>query len=428
MGWMRRVARLPAVSWRPRRFGVPVRGQANVADPSRGTIVALVFPSLALGLGIWWLGRAEASGAPLWLVLALLAAPAAAERIAIQIGPRSWYTACTPVIILAGLLGGPLVGLAAGFASQTARTEAVWRRRFAEGGIGALQGFTAGAVGLGGWGGTNEATLVAAAAGLTALAINTAGRAFVMLERRTRPFWSIWGRGIAIDVLEAAIATPLLAVLLVVSTSSPALVVGVNLSVLLILSIAHRLRQDTVSELETEQANARRDQLTGAPNRRAFEEALVAEHSRIVRGGLPAGLYVIDLDRFKSINDQFGHGVGDEVLTAIVGRLRDGLRPSDVVARWGGEEITVLAPGLRARHSLEEFGERIRSLVSDEPLVTSTSPLRVTASVGGTLLDGSTTPGEAMRRADGALYEAKLTRDASSVALPPRPSLRLESA
>ena len=78
---------------------------------------------------------------------------------------------------------------------------------------------------------------------------------------------------------------------------------------------------------------------------------MVAEHSRVVRGAVPAGLFVVDLDRFKSVNDRFGHGVGDEVLIEVVRRLTDGLRPSDVVARWGGEEITVLAPGVRAAAS-----------------------------------------------------------------------------
>ena len=55
---------------------------------------------------------------------------------------------------------------------------------------------------------------------------------------------------------------------------------------------------------------------------------MTAEHARVVRGALPAGLFVVDLDRFKSVNDRFGHGVGDEVLVEVVRRLTDGLRPS----------------------------------------------------------------------------------------------------
>ena len=115
---------------------------------------------------------------------------------------------------------------------------------------------------------------------------------------------------------------------------------------LAMLTIAHHLRLTTIEALDAERANARRDQLTGAPNRRAFEEALAGEHARVVRGSLPAGLFVVDIDRFKAINDRFGHAVGDEALVTVVRRLTESLRPSDVVARWGGEEITVLAPGI----------------------------------------------------------------------------------
>ena len=155
---------------------------------------------------------------------------------------------------------------------------------------------------------------------------------------------------------------------------------------------------------------------------------MAAEHARVVRGAVPAGLFVVDLDRFKSVNDRFGHAVGDEVLTEVVRRLTDGLRPHDVVARWGGEEITVLAPGIKGRRQLEQAGERIRELVNEIPIATSTTALPVTVSVGGTLLDGSVSPATAFHRADGALYEAKRTRDASAVALPPRLTLHLESA
>jgi diguanylate cyclase (GGDEF)-like protein len=168
--------------------------------------------------------------------------------------------------------------------------------------------------------------------------------------------------------------------------------------------------------------------LTGAPNRRAFEEALTAEHARIVRGSLPAGLFVVDVDRFKSVNDRFGHAVGDEALVAVVRRLTESLRPSDVVARWGGEEITVLAPALGSRQALERFARRIRSIVADVPLETSADAISLTVSVGATLLDGSIAPLAALRYADEALYGAKQTRDAAAVRLPPARVLRVGTA
>ena len=362
----------------------------------------------------------------------LLALAAAASQAVVQLGPRSWYTAATPVVVLVGLLGGPLLGVAAGFATQLIHPGAVWRRVGAEGGVAALQGLAAGLVGLALLGGDelsgSLAAATAALAMLAAVGVNSVCRFLIILERHPSRLIELWTRGLRVDLLETVLVVPLLSVLLIAEGANAPLVAATAASLLAMILIAQRSRESTAAALAAEQANARRDQLTGAPNRRAFEEAMIAEHARVVRGGLPAGLFVIDLDRFKSVNDRFGHRVGDEVLIEVVRRLSDGLRPTDIVARWGGEEITVLAPGVRGRRQLEQFAERIRILVRELPIATSTTALPVTVYVGGTLLDGAVTPSAALHRADGALYEAKRTRDASAVSLTPRLTLHLESA
>ena len=115
-----RVSRSGSRSWRcfsrPRGGGTPV-GRVEVAVPIAAALVALA---------------------------------AIAERIVVQLGPRSWYTASTPAVVLAALLGGPFLGVAAGLLTQSLRTEAVWRRRSAEGGLAAVQGLAAGIVGTAG--------------------------------------------------------------------------------------------------------------------------------------------------------------------------------------------------------------------------------------------------------------------------------------
>jgi diguanylate cyclase (GGDEF)-like protein len=406
-----------------------LRPAADVADPRRGTAVAVALPAVALVLSLLWaFPGTTGPTVSLPLVLALVAAPVFAERISVQLGPRSWYTASTPTIVLAGLLGGPLVGVAAGVAGQIGCTGSVWRRRCAEGGLGAIQGWTAGIAGGLALGGAGGAIAISAVALCGSVAVNTAGRAAILLARNTRPFTATFRRGLTVDVVEAVIVTPLVATLVYTATSSELMTAAALASGLAMLTIAHHLRVSTIEALAAEQAIARRDQLTGAPNRRAFEEALAAEHARVVRGNLPAGLFVVDVDRFKTINDRFGHAVGDEALVAIVGRLIGSLRPSDVVARWGGEEITVLAPGLGGRHALERFATRIRDIVGEAPFPTSGHEIPVTVSVGATLLDGSVPPLTALRFADDALYVAKQTRDASAVRLAPAPLPRLGPA
>lgn len=411
-------ARTRPSAWRP---GRRERNAAGLADPARGTRVALGFPLVAAAAAGLVLQRHGAGiEAPLWAVAVLVALPAAAERIVVQLGARSWYTASTPMVVLAALLGGPLVGMGAGFATQAATTDAVWRRRLAEGGIAGLQGLAAGSIGLAGWTSAQQAGAIVAGAMLATVGINSAARALVLLERHPATFATVWPRGVLVDALEAVLMAPLFAALLVAASTSVALVLVTMAALLTALALAKRHRESTAAALASEQQIARRDQLTGAPNRRSFEESLDSEHARIVRGGTPAGLFLVDVDHFKAINDEHGHRVGDQVLVEVVRRLVDGLRPSDVVARWGGEELTVLAPGIRSRAQIEQFGERIRSLVSTELVTASAASVRVTVSVGGTILDGSVPPHAALHRADEALYAAKRTRDAWAVLVPAR--------
>ena len=414
---------------RPRPAGSGPRPTGGVADPSRGTGVAIGIPlAAAVATAVWVATAGVRFDGSLPVAVVLCLAAAAAERIVIQLGPRSWYTAATPVVVLAALVGGPLLGIAAGVSTQLIRAEAVWRRRSAEGGIATLQGLTAGLVGTALIAHGSSPFVAAAGAMATAVAVNTVGRLLVILERHPGRLAELWPKGLRVDLLEAVIVTPLLAVLLIADTKSPVLMAATVGSLLVTLTMAMRARASDAAALATEQANARRDQLTGAANRRAFEEAMVSEHARVVRGAVPAGLFVVDLDRFKSINDRFGHGVGDQVLIEVVRRLVDELRPTDLVARWGGEELAVLAPGVKGRRQLEQFAERIRMIVRQVPVATTTAVLPVTVSVGGTLLDGSVQPATAFDRADTALYDAKRTRDSSAVALPPRLTLRLETA
>jgi diguanylate cyclase (GGDEF)-like protein/PAS domain S-box-containing protein len=144
------------------------------------------------------------------------------------------------------------------------------------------------------------------------------------------------------------------------------------------------------------------DLLTGAPNRRAAEEALRREAERRKRAGTPLSVAVFDIDHFKAVNDVFGHTAGDVVLRNVAGALGGQARLTDTVARWGGEEFLAVLPvpleGARA------FCDRARQAV-EKHVSTSAGP--VTVSVGVAELAPDETTSEAIVRADERLYEAK---------------------
>lgn len=150
------------------------------------------------------------------------------------------------------------------------------------------------------------------------------------------------------------------------------------------------------------------DALTGLGNRRLFDLRLEEEVRRAARYHRPVSLLIIDLDRFKRINDQFGHLTGDRVLRTVARVVRDSFRDIDVVCRYGGEEIAVILPDTSIEEATQ-LAERARARVASAPLPIEGASEVLTISVG---LAGSTPEREPhayvlTALADAALYRAK---------------------
>jgi diguanylate cyclase (GGDEF)-like protein len=148
------------------------------------------------------------------------------------------------------------------------------------------------------------------------------------------------------------------------------------------------------------------DPLTLLHNRRHVQDRLPVEMQRSRRSGRPLVVAMIDIDRFKRVNDNHGHDVGDEVLCEVADRLRRVSRSSDVVCRWGGEEFLGIFPETNMRQG-RLVAERIRRSVADTPFLTSAGPLHLTVSVGICRLSLADDDRSLVRRADQALYSAK---------------------
>jgi diguanylate cyclase (GGDEF)-like protein len=152
------------------------------------------------------------------------------------------------------------------------------------------------------------------------------------------------------------------------------------------------------------------DPLTECLNRRAFARAAGPLFARALLDGEPMSVLVADIDRFKSINDRFGHAVGDEVIRALGAALTGLARPGDLAARWGGEEFVLLLPGCDA-DAAESTAERIRAAVASQysdALGARHPGLRFTVSIGVASVGASTGTLEVLiEYGDIALYHAK---------------------
>lgn len=152
------------------------------------------------------------------------------------------------------------------------------------------------------------------------------------------------------------------------------------------------------------------DELTGIFNRRHIMLRFKEEFERARRLDNNLGCIMIDLDRFKSINDEFGHLVGDEVLREISLRIKNSIRIYDILGRYGGEEFLIVLPDTDFNHTIG-LAERIRESVKDDIFLAGDMPLRihVTISAGITRMTGSDSSiDDILKRADDGLYKAKV--------------------
>lgn len=145
------------------------------------------------------------------------------------------------------------------------------------------------------------------------------------------------------------------------------------------------------------------DKLTGIYNRHKFEELFTLESERARRFTQPLSLILIDIDHFKSVNDTYGHDVGDKVLVQLSVIVQENIRKIDIFARWGGEEFLVLCPGTQM-DNVKELAEKLRMAVANTifPEVQ-----HITISLGISIFEKEDTFSELFKRADKGLYDAK---------------------
>ncbi|MCO8270113.1 diguanylate cyclase [Actinoplanes sp. TRM 88003] len=203
---------------------------------------------------------------------------------------------------------------------------------------------------------------------------------------------------LALLTLASLVAPALLAVQLAqgdVHNGMAIVVASAALFLLVVTRMAQLVRQ---VERQAQQVRelARRDELTGLPNRRAWNDELPRALENARRDGRPVSVAVLDLDRFKQFNDTYGHPAGDRLLKAAAAAWHGHLRTVDTLARYGGEEFVVLLPDATEDETREALN-RARAA----------TPLGQTFSAGIAVWDGAETSDQLIERADAALYQAK---------------------
>lgn len=177
-----------------------------------------------------------------------------------------------------------------------------------------------------------------------------------------------------------------------------------------VLGLRTKALQTAIIHARTERDNmhslAHTDPLTGLPNRRSLNTA-ISEAIKHAKSDKILAVYMLDLDGFKQVNDQYGHDVGDELLIAVAARIRRNLRDTDIVSRLGGDEFVVMSTGLHSTRQAQELGEKLLRAFN-YAFVLSEQTCRVGLTVGFALapMDGHDC-NSLLKRADAAMYAGK---------------------
>lgn len=168
------------------------------------------------------------------------------------------------------------------------------------------------------------------------------------------------------------------------------------------------LQAELMSAREALREQATKDALTHLWNRSSIFDTLCRELARAARENTPVGVAMVDLDHFKSVNDNYGHFAGDAVLCEAARRMQNAIRQYDSIGRYGGEEFLILLPGCDEQTSLNQ-ADRLRKQLASSGMSLNETSLCVTASFGVTcaIPGQSWTPEDLIRKADEALYLAK---------------------